>query len=247
MERRAQYRTVSVDVTGVQASVRTAEGDLITGDPVNASVDGAALRFAMPAADRTAGPVFEIGQQVELQFAVPPRRAPVLLAATVIHRIEEEGARQYGFQFSNRSQLESQLAPALYRFFNRRTSERVRPAVDAPIAVTLHVLPGGSVVETQLHDISAGGLGLRAPLAAETALAAAERARALLSLPGHEIRLDLVVEIRNRRLAGAEVQYGVTYDLAQTRDAQRQLETITAFVMDHLEAAGGPGASPPRD
>jgi len=236
MERRAHYRARSDEVRGVQARVRTSKGAVIAGEPMNVSVDGAALRFAVPGPDRPRGPVFEVGEQVELQFTLPAIHAPILIIATVIHRTEEDGARQYGFQFAGRTQLESQLAPALYRLFNRRTSYRVKPALDSPIGVTLTVVASGSTVNAQLLDISTGGMGFRAPLAAESVLAAADRVRVSLSLPTHEPHLDLVVKIRNRWLIGPEVRYGVEYDLEQTQDAQRQLHVITAFVMDRRRA-----------
>jgi c-di-GMP-binding flagellar brake protein YcgR len=236
MERRAYYRVTSEEITGVQARVRTSKGAIIAGEPTNVSVDGAALRFPVPVPDRTGGPVFEVGEEVELQFSLPTRDAPVLLKATVIHRTEEEGARQYGFQFAGRTDLESQLAPALYWLFNRRTGHRVKPALDSPIGVTLHVAASGSTMDAQLLDISTGGMGLGVPLAAESALAVADRVRVFLSLPAHEPRLDLVVKIRNRCLMGPEVRYGVEYDLEQTRDAQRQLGVITAFVMEGRRA-----------
>jgi hypothetical protein len=247
MERRAYYRVTSEEVTGVQARVRTSKGAIIDGEPTNVSVDGAALRFAVPGLDRSGGPVFEVGEEVELQFALPTRDAPVLLKATVIHRTEAEGSRQYGFQFAGRTDLDSQLAPALYWLFNRRTSQRVKPTLDSPIAVTLHVAASGSTVDARLLDISTGGMGLRVPLAAESALAAADRVSVFLSLPTHEPRLDLVVKIRNRCLMGPEVRYGVEYDLEQTQDVQRQLGVISAFVMECQRAVSHQRETTPGD
>jgi hypothetical protein len=236
MERRAHYRVASDDVPRVQAAVRTSRGAVIAGEPANVSVDGAALRFAVSELGVTGGPVFEIGEQVELLFGVPARDKPVLVTATVIHRTEQDGARQYGFQFADRSKLESQLAPALYRLFNRRASDRVKPAPESPIDVTVELSASAAPVTAQLLDISTGGMGLRVPLAAEPALAPADRVRVLLALPTHQARLDLVVRIRNRCLIQSGVRYGGAYDLAQTRNAQHQLNAVALFVLDRQQA-----------
>lgn len=244
MERRAHYRVAAGDVPRVHVTVRTSNGAVVTGDPTNVSVDGAALRFALSESDRTAGPVFEIGEQVELQFALPARDNPVLVRAMVIHRTDENAARHYGFHFTDRAQLDSQLTPALFRLFNRRASDRVKPAPGS-LDVTLDPGAGRSTVVAQLLDISVGGMGLRAPRAVESALATADRVRVYLSLPTQEARLDLVVRIRNRSLVGSDVRYGVEYDRERTQNLEHQLEAINAFVTDRqLAERSQPEATP---
>lgn len=244
MERRRQYRVDSGEVEGLQTSLRTSTGSVFSGQPLDLSVDGMAIRFlslgfALPGAS----PLL-VGDEVELRLALPQLEKPLAAPARVIHRADQEDSRRYGFRFTDRQQLESQLSPALYRFLNRRAAYRVKPAPDSPIEVTLTGTPGGSRARARLLDISAGGMGLRVPLQAESALSATDRIKVSLSLPNCIARLNLGINIRNRRLVGAEVYYGAEFDLGRTPEAQRQLDAVIAFVMERQRALLGRPSGP---
>jgi c-di-GMP-binding flagellar brake protein YcgR len=177
-----------------------------------------------------------VGQEVELTLTFARPKKALLLSARVARRIDEGESRRYGFQFTDRQQLEQQLRPTLYRLFNRRASYRVRPAPDHPVEVTLECFPGGTPVQAQLIDISTGGMALRVPLEAESALADSDRVRVSASLPDCPQRLDLSAIICSRSLAGAEIRYGVKFDLQRTDSSQCQQDAILNFVMARQRA-----------
>ena len=235
-DRREQCRVDVGEGKELEVSVRASGRPSFSGQAVDLSVDGAGLRVLSLGFPPSAGPVLGVGEETELTLTFAALKKELVVSARVTNRTDEEESRRYGFQFTNRQQLEEQLWPALYRFFNRRAAYRVEPAPDCPVEVTLERTSGGMRVQAPLLDISAGGMGLRVPAEAESAFAESDRIRVSTSLPGCREPLNLTAIIRNRRLAGAEVHYGLEFDWPGTENRQRQQDAIIAFVMKRQRA-----------
>ena len=236
-DRREQYRVDVGEGKELEVSVRASGRPSFSGHALDLNVDGAGLRVLSLRFPQPAGPVLGVGEETELTLSFAALKRELVVSARVTHRTDEEESRRYGFQFTDRQQLEEQAWPALYRFFNRRATYRVEPASDCPVEVTLERTSGGMSVQVPLLDISAAGMGLRVPAEAESAFAESDRIRVSTSLPGCRDALNLTAIIRSRRLAGAEVHYGLEFDWPGTENRQRQEDAVIDFVMKRQRAA----------
>ena len=230
MDNRAHYR---IDLAGLeddQVSVQSAEGVSALGEILDLSIGGVGLRFSLEI-PLSGCPDFTVGEEVQLSFAADRFKRPLAVSARVVHRLDEEGYRRYGLQFTDRQQLENQLATELFRLFNRRKTYRVEPDPDVPIEVTLEHRQAGVQVQAQVKDISAGGVGVRVPADVKATLGTSDRVKVAISLPGRQDPVVLIGNICHRRVAGEEIHYGIEFDLEQSEDANRQHSAITDYVM----------------
>ena len=231
-DRREQYRVDVGENERLEVSVQTSGRPPFSGQAADLSVDGAGLRLLSLSFPQSAGPVLGVGEETQLTLTFAGLERGVVFSARVTHRADGKNSRRYGFQFTDRGQLEEQVWPALYRFFNRRAIYRVEPAPSHPVEVTLERGADGTSVRVPLVDISAGGMGLRVPADAEAAFAESDRIRVSTRLPGGGEPLNLTAIIRSRRLAGAEIHYGLEFDWQGTENRQRQEDAIIDFVME---------------
>ncbi len=228
MSKRAQYR---VDLTGredVQVRLRTADGVSVLAQICDGSIGGIGLRFSL---DNTGCPDLTVGEEVELTIASDRLKRPLAISARVVHRLDEESSREYGLQFTDRQQLEDQLATELFRLFNRRKTYRVEPDRNAPVEATLEHGQAGVQVQAEVVDISVEGLGVRVPADAMATLGTTDRVKVAISLPGRQAPVILIGTIRFRQVKGEEIGCGIEFDFEQSEDPKRQQNAITDYVM----------------
>jgi c-di-GMP-binding flagellar brake protein YcgR len=231
MEQRKQYRVEMDPSTDLHVDIVLPDGTPVPGAPVDLSADGAGIRFLSLRFAGPPCPAHGIGDEVQLRFTSKLLKQPLLVKARVAHRVEEDGCRRYGFQFTNRSELERQLAPELFRLFNRRSAYRVTPNERAPIDVIMEDHQGGAPVHARAVDISASGLGVRAPIEAEGTFVSIDHIGMTISLPGRPQPVVLRGIIRNRRLAGHEIRYGIEFDFERSRNTKREQHAVAEYVM----------------
>ena len=236
MDNRAHYRIDLAGLEDAQVSVKTAQGVSVLGQILDLSIGGLGLRFSLDI-PLPGCPDITVGEEVELSFASDRFKRPLAVSARVVHRLDEESSRRYGLQFSDRQQLEDELATELFRLFNRRKTYRVEPDPDVPIEVTLEHCQAGVQVQAQVKDISVGGLGVRVPADVKATLGTSDRVKVAISLPGHQDPVILIGNICHRREAGEEIHYGIEFDLEQSEDPKRQQNAITDYVMKRQRAA----------
>jgi c-di-GMP-binding flagellar brake protein YcgR len=203
------------------------DGTPFAGRLLDVSGSGAGARF--PAAGC---PILAVGQEIDLVFTSQRLEAPAAVRARIQHRAEEEGFRRYGFRFLDEKQLHAELPSALLELFNRRRALRVTPDPESPIAVVLEGPRGSPRAEGRLADVSAIGVGVSLDPDAESALANIDRVVVSLALPGAGPPVTLAGRIRYRRLAGAEIRYGIAFDPGQSQDFTREQDRITRYVME---------------
>ncbi len=235
MDDRAHYRIDFAGLEDAQVSVQSAEGVSALGQILDLSIGGLGLRFSLDI-PLPGCPDFTVGEDVELSFAADRFKRPLAVSARVVHRLDEGSSRRYGLQFTDRQQLENQVATELFRLFNRRKTYRVEPDPDVPIEVTLEQRHAGVQVHAQVKDISVGGLGVRVPADVMAALGTSDRVKVAISLPGRQDPVILIGNIRHRRVAGEEIHYGIEFDLEQSEDPKRQQNAITDYVMKRQRA-----------
>lgn len=233
MERRSQYRVTSEEVSSLHATIRTPGGVYSLGEPVDLSISGVGTQLLMSLGfAATSCPTLVVGEEVTLYLGLSEAERPLELSARVMNRTDEGELRRYGFEFTDREQLECQLSPVLHRLFNRRHAYRIEPDPDSPIEVMLICASPTLQVRARLVDISTNGMAFDVPLDAESALAAVDRLVACVGLPGGGQPPRLGILTRNRSLLGNQVRHGVEFDLKRTQDAQRQQDAVARYVMD---------------
>ena len=173
----------------------------------------------------------------------------VTVAARVQHRTEDkdnDGSRRFGFRFLEPQQLNSHLPANARRFFNRRQTVRVVPDQLEPVVVTIEPCdqdPGDPQppAEVRLLNISLGGISVSLEPTLETAFAGSTRVNLVLKLPGIRRELELVGEIRYRRLIGQRIHYGIQFDEERTERFGRKQDIMGKYVsrrqLDHLRAS----------
>ena len=231
MERRKQYRVEIGQGIDLEVTVRASGGSSVGGQLFDVSVEGMGVSFVSVRFSMPVGLALQVGGDVELVFTSSLLKNPVVISARVVNRADREGSCRYGFQFTDRQQLEKQLSPVLFKLFNRRASYRVAPAHDSPVTVTVEGGPRGMRAQTRVVDISTTGVGVCAPLEVESALADTDRVTVFMSLPNYEHPLVFAGIIRNRRLTAAEILYGIEFDLERSENPRRQQDAVIEYVM----------------
>ena len=231
MDRRKHYRVEPAEGDDLQVSFAKPGAPPVPGLVLDVSAGGVMVQLALAGC-----PDLAMGEEVELSFVADRFKRPLAVSARVVHRRDEGSSRRYGLQFTDRQQLENQVATELFRLFNRRKTYRVEPDPDVPIEVTLEQRHAGVQVHAQVKDISVGGLGVRVPADVLAALGTSDRVKVAISLPGRQDPVVLIGNICHRRVAGEEIHYGIEFDLEQSEDPKRQQNAITDYVMKRQRA-----------
>ncbi len=174
-------------------------------------------------------PDLTVGQEIDLVFTSEKLNEPLTVAVRVQHRTEEAGARRYGFRFLHAEQLDAHLLLTFRKYFNRRKMLRVSPDPDDLVIVTLAAGHGEPPVKARLENFSASGaaVSLEAELDAEFA----ETTRVGFSMQLLNCRpVDVMGNIRYRRLVGARIYYGIEFDPELSEDFARQQDIIEKYV-----------------
>ena len=197
---------------------------------------------------RTLRPVAGWGVDVS-HFTPIPIDDEVSVAARVQHRTEDkdnDGSRRFGFRFLEPQQLNARLPAAARRLFNRRQTVRVAPDQFQPVGVTIEPCDPGSdepqsPVEVRLLNISVAGIAVSLEPTLETAFAATTHVNLVVKLPGVRRALELVGDIRYRRLIGQRIHYGIQFNADQTERFDRKQDILAKYVtrrqLDYLRAS----------
>lgn len=224
--RRAQYRVELDPSLGAQVVVELPDGKSHEGQLLDVTAAGAGVRVEGEAAR-----ALEVGQEVNLAFHGGPFSAPITVAAQVQHCTEERGgACRCGFRFLQPQQLDGSLPPALRSYFNRRKDVRVQPAADELISVVLSSDKGPSI-EAWLVDLSLLGAGVALKTAVEPSFAASPAVNISIALPGTGQPVEMVGVIRNRRLVGGCIRYGMEFDPEATPGFTRHQDAIGRWML----------------
>lgn len=151
-----------------------------------------------------------VGETAVLLFSgVEPERT-IQITGTVVFQTETKSAIRYEFK------LDEAGTRHLNDLVERREAVRVRPAHDEPVHVTVRSEEGSSRVEAVIRDMSEKGISILVDPSKESLLYSAWKVRLSLRLPGEDRSTDLVGIVRYRRLADAQIQYGIELDKKET-------------------------------
>ncbi len=242
--RRAEYRVELSDTSELRVAVVSPGGDETHGQLIDVSASGAGAVFEPPDP-----PNLAVGQDIDLVFTSDTFNGSVTVAARVQHRTEDkdnDGSRRFGFRFLEPQQLNARLPAAARRLFNRRQNVRVAPDQFQPVDVTIEPCDPESdepqpPVEVRLLNISVGGIAVSLEPTLETAFAATTHINLVVKLPGVRRALELVGDIRYRRLIGQRIHYGIQFNADDTERFDRMQDIIGKYVnrrqLDYLRAS----------
>lgn len=224
MTPRNQYTIEPGQAGVVRVELLPAEAEPIVGALLAISSVGTTVGFEN-------APPMALNQEVRLRFSGDPLEQPVVATVHVQSRTDDPSSRKYGFWFARRQEIETILLPRLEGLFNRRSADRVHPDPNMPVLVTLESNPPGARLCGPLLSISTSGMAIRASQEDEAAFAHTALARASFALPGQNlncVRVD--VSMRQRRLAGRHVQFGLVFKGLDDAPQRRNHDAIVAYV-----------------
>ncbi len=137
-------------------------------------------------------------------------------------------------QFSQLGDLYAQLDDALGRYFNRRSSMRVKPEIDSVVRVKLAYGPHRLRGEAQ--DISRTGLGVTLPLVQAAVFRSGERVTVFLDVPGCKTPFEGPGVVKHGYRSGADVVLGVEFDLLADSPMKKRRAEFLRYVEDRREA-----------
>jgi hypothetical protein len=137
-------------------------------------------------------------------------------------------------QFTRLGELYAQLDDALGRYFNRRTSRRVKPDLDTKVGV--RVAYGPHRVRGEAHDLSRTGIGVVAPLVQAAIFRAGERVRVYIDLPGHKEEFEVLGVVKHGYRNGEEVLLGIEFDLLSDTPMRDRRGEYLDYVEERREA-----------
>jgi len=168
--------------------------------------------------------VLPLGGEAELELQGSDGEPSLLLRARVIqHRVGRDAA-WYVLEIdsSDRALLATQA--------DRRTHDRARPSVVAPVEAVLSAPDGSLCRAVTVKDLSESGAGLILRPPEELGLLRQSRLRVAITLPGQPHPLDLRARLVFRRLAGPLLQYGVAFDAYTSPDYELARERLSSWV-----------------
>ncbi len=242
--RRAEYRVELTESSDLRMAICAPGDKEIPGQLIDVSASGAGAVFEPPDP-----PNLAVGQDIDLVFTSDTFNGSVTVAARVQHRTEDkdnDGSRRFGFRFLEPQQLNARLPAAARRLFNRRQTVRVAPDQYQPVGVTIEPCVAGSdelqlPVDVRLLNISVSGIAVSLEPTLETAFAATTRINLVVKLPTVRRALELVGDIRYRRLIGQRIHYGIQFNADETERFDRMQDIIGKYVnrrqLDYLRAS----------
>lgn len=224
---RSQYRARPSQGLEVSGALHLSEGQRLPAVVVDVSSSGLALRV-----DGQLDPGLERGELVELEVGVPGR-PPVRTPGEVVST-EEDGAhfRRYGFRYVNLGNLYAQLDDVYARLFNRRGSRRAAGRLDERLPLRL-TWPG-SWLDTHVHDLCEGGLGVYLEPAEASVLRGVDRLQASFELDGKTLEGTVHVVQRTKPRASTGVLLGLRFDLEEPGGFGRHREALAHHVAERV-------------
>jgi hypothetical protein len=152
-------------------------------------------------------PAIGLGTKAELSFRGGGLVANIDTEGVAIARDDEQVGRRYCFSLSGSVPRDMLLALA-----NRRTASRVKSRSANSVRAVLLQPESGMQSAVEVHDISTDGLSVMIKPALEESLAGTMETLVGLTLPALPPTMYLRAFIRNRRLCGTVVLYGLQFD-----------------------------------
>jgi len=225
---RGLYRIQVPKNDQIAVAVETSKGNVCSGEIVDLSSNGAAIRFSTDTALQLSP-----GDKVMLSLSSPLFQARCDAAATVVSDVATDTGRRCGFNFDNPDDIARSFPQQLFRLFNRRSEARITPEKTEREATVTIRLPEqiGSGIEysATLKDLSPGGASIGVDETVDAMLNTVDQIELLLQLPGISDRLRLAATFRHRRREADVFYHGLKFDPTATEDYLTQAEEILEY------------------
>lgn len=224
-ELRQRYRRAPGKNHALGILLKLPGGSAVSGDLVDVSAGGAAVRFA---SERD--PDLRVGQSVQLAFNSLLHGGEILVQVRVASVRGEDDWRRYGFEFLQVEDLFRQLDSYYFNFFNRRRRIRVRPALDARLPLTIEW--GGEELTQQVSDLSALGLGFNTNKASAARLEGVTEVQVHFPIPKTEHVIRTPAGVRHV----TKLSRGILFGLEFLEDGESALAGQQAILRKYVKA-----------
>ena len=231
--RRKQYRARPNEELNVKAFVFMPSGEQLPAEIVDVSVTGASMRLSVDW-----DPVLAKGDVIELSVGIEGRK-PVKTPGEVMFS-GQDGDRhtRYGFRYTNPGNLYAQLDEQYARLFNRRGT--FRAAATLTQRIPIHLSWQGFILDTVIHDVSDGGVGVLFDKRQSVMFGRAKKLRASFRLEpkGPEYTGELEIVHRTEVADGSHL-FGMRFLFEQQEGFGQHKEAIKAFVKERNQEIEG--------
>jgi hypothetical protein len=198
----------------VEIEARTFAGK-VSGNHLSGAGDGMLVQVEFS----TGFPYLQIGRVVQTVFKNPNYNSAYRANGRIMSQTLGEGRIDCEFLFGpdDLTRVDAML--------NQRGSLRVRPSMAMPVTAHLN-----ADIDAAVHDISSGGVALLVSEHDQNSLLGWE-IRFRLDVPDCPPGIEMAGIVRQRKLVGSMVFYGVSFDEKKTVGFVRKQEFIQAYVM----------------
>lgn len=166
-----------------------------------------------------------VAEMVELEFSGPDLTGPLRTEGRLILWERNQERNRCAFQ------LDARAAMTLFPLNNQRRAVRVTPDPRSSFQLKLCDLGGKVLSLAIVHDISATGVAILVSREDDHLLSSMWTFLLTIELPGQEGSFDMVADVRQRRLLGSAIAYGLEFLEAKTRDYSRKQGLVHDYVM----------------
>ena len=206
------------------------EGEPILVELIDMSIQGAGIKVPFHLA-----PVDGHAHYVELvvSHALDGWKVSSLATVSRVQKIDDAFVH-VGLQFANLGDLYAQLDDALGRYFNRRASTRVKPALEESLPVKIsyehHRLRG------RAQDLSRTGIGVRMTLVDASVLESGEIVKVRFEVPGMKEALEVPARVRHGYRVAEDVVLGLEYDLDKDSALKQNFRRYQDYLAEREKA-----------
>lgn len=176
--------------------------------------------------DENQAPPVGITEVVNLEITVPTAGRPVSFSARAISRSDQPKKTSYAFEPIDGD------AEDLTPLFQRRESFRVRTREVDGIEAQVFSDSEDVFTPVELLDLSITGAAMVVRESDSPGLVRCKRLMLVLRLPCDERALELDCIIRNRRLVGSSIVYGVEFVTSSEKEWLRRQEVVSSYVIE---------------
>jgi hypothetical protein len=209
-----------------EASVKleTQAGELFQGKALDVRSEGheVLLLTEFPA---SVAPLLQLGAKTRLTLSGASLPTAIRAEGSVTFRRDDDDRRAYHFL------LEEHARRPIALLVNRRKAIRVRPTTMKPVVVTVAFGPEDAGFQAAVHDVSSTGISIGIHSSLEASLYSVSKLWLTIELPEERHPIPLVGRIRNRRLTGSTLVYGLEFEQEDKVDFLVRQDQILRFVL----------------
>jgi hypothetical protein len=173
---------------------------------------------------RWTSPFFPVAQEIAVTFRSNEMFRPFVARSRVILREDQDSHLRYKLCFGE------QDGQSIRVLFRPRASLRIVPEKLCPIKVRDAMESSSTILKAHLRDISLQGVSFWVDPTSELQLSSACRMKMLVQLPGEPNKLELIADVRYRRLVDDQVQIGLAFRWSEFKHDKVVRQCLDAYI-----------------